>query len=91
MLTKINKDILKIYLKHNPSLPRSIKSKISVIEDLVNFKLNLPINDLKKKKLLILLVELVSSHVILLHKDIMLMVMILILIQLILQKVYLKN
>lgn len=50
MLTKINKDILKIYLKHNPSLPRSIKSKISVIEDLVNFKLNLPINDLKKKK-----------------------------------------
>ena len=52
MLTKINKDILKIYLKHNPSLPRSIKSKISVIEDLVNFKLNLPINDLKKKKII---------------------------------------
>lgn len=52
MLTKINKTILKIYLRHNPSLPRSIKKKINVVNDLLNFKLNFPVKDLKKKKII---------------------------------------
>jgi SAM-dependent methyltransferase len=52
MLTKINKTILNIYLKHNPSLPRSVKKKINVVNDLLNFKLNFPVKDFKKKKII---------------------------------------
>ena len=52
MITSINKQILDIYSRYNPSIPRDISKKLRVINDLFNFKLNFPIKNFKKKNII---------------------------------------
>ena len=43
---------LKWFSPSNPSIPRDISKKLSVVNDLFNFKLNFPIKNFKKKKII---------------------------------------